>query len=250
MTGRNERDRRLSAEGEDRLFRERREAITEGDDAEAGGEESDHDNPKPGGAGAVDQTDEKQGGANSAADDGNRRGGGQAPGAREGGQVPDTHDLEGSAVLSLITMVWFVLFTAAMSEQLPVQTYLAWGGVGYVLLFALGFLVGRKEPGTESARPRPAVGFESRVTVLLIMFAFMFYAFIGGGDPRAGWGPPLVWVPAVLLPAFVVGGALDGALLGVIARGLPCRTPWHALHFIVSERRRGAGARQQRETSS
>ena len=250
MTGRNERDGRLSAEGEDRRRRELREAIVEGNDTEADSEEGEHDNLEPGGVGEVEPTTEHKGDANDAADDGNPRNSGQEPGSGEGGQVPDTHDLEISAFLSLFTMAWFLLFTVTMSEQLPAQTYLSWGGAGYVLLFALGFLLGRKEPMTERVRSLPAPGFESRVTVLLIMFAFMFYAFIGGGDPRAGWEPPLVWVPAVLLPAFVVGGALDGALLGVVARGLPRRTPWHALHFIVSERRRGAGARQQRETSS
>ena len=250
MTARNGKDRRLSAEGEDRLRRELREVIPERNDAEADSEEGEHDNPEPGGACEVEPTNEHKGDANDAADDGGRRNSGQEPGAGDDDQVPDTHDLEASAVLSLITMAWFLLFTVAMSEQLPALTYLAWGGAGYVLLFALGFLLVRKEPVAARVRPMPGAGFESRVTVLLIMFAFMFYALIGGGEPRAGWGPPLVWVPAVLLPAFVVGGALDGALLGLIARGLPRRTPWHALRFIVSARRRAAAEGTQQETGS
>ncbi len=174
-----------------------------------------------------------------------RRVRGQAPDAGEGGQVPDTHELECSAFLSLFTMAWLVLFTAAMSDQLPAAVYLAGGGVGYVLLFALGFLLCRDDPAAERERPVHVAGIESRMTVLLIVFAFLFHALFGGGDPRAGWEPPLLWAPALLLVAFVVGAAIDGALLGVIAQGLPQRTPWHALRFIVSERRRAA--RKQRE---
>ena len=76
----------------------------------------------------------------------------------------------------------------------------------------------------------------------------MFHGMAGGGDAgRAWWEPPVLWVPALLLPAVAVGGALDGELLGDFARGLSRRTPWHALRFIVSERRRAAAESRRQE---
>ncbi|MCY4607370.1 MAG: hypothetical protein OXD40_02055 [bacterium] len=165
--------------------------------------------------------------------------------------IPNAHDLECSAFLSFWMMLWLVLLTGAMSEQLAVGAYLVWAGVGYVPLFALGFLLGRREPVGDGDRSWHLVGFGCRMTVLLIAGGFMVQGLAGAGEEAwAGWEPPLLWVPALLLPAIAVGGGFDGALLGEIANGLPKRTPWHAVRFIVSERRRVAAGRRQRETKS
>ena len=95
----------------------------------------------------------------------------------------------------------------------------------------------------------PYLGFECRLAVLLIVFGFMFQDFMAGGShPRAAWEPPIVWVPAVLVPVIALGGGLEGTVLGEAAGGLARRTPWHALRFIVSERRRAAAARERQET--
>ena len=215
MTARNERARRLSAERE--------------------------------GRGGVEDLGEAE--RRRAKGDGRESGGGLDHDPAQG--FPDTHDLENSAVLSLFTAIWFVLLTFALSGRLPVGTYLVLAGLGYVSLFVFGFLLGRQGSAPDSDRAWVQAAFGCRLTVLLIMGGLMLHGMIGGGDAgRAWWEPPVLWVPAVLLPAIAVGGALDGDLLGQFARGLPRRAPWHALRFIVSARRRAVAERTQQETGS
>ena len=137
-----------------------------------------------------------------------------------------------------------------MYEQLPGRAYLVWGGVGYAMGFGIGFLMGRREPKTETAHRWRSSSFECRVAVFLIAGGLMWGGLMGEGEETwAGWAPPLVWVPGILWPAICAGGAIDGAMVAEIARGLPRRTLWHALRFIVSERRRAAGERKQKETT-
>ena len=250
MTARSGRDGHRSVEGERRRGPKDRgetECQGEGD----GGHEGGHEHPEPGRAAAGAAGPEDKEPENSEREGGDSWHGGQDEGDGGGDVIPDTHDLECSAFLSFWMMLWLVLLTGVMSEQLAVGAYLAWAVMSYVPVFALGFLLGRREPADDRGRGWELVGFGCRMTVLLIAGGFMVQGLVGAGDETwAGWEPPLVWVPALLLPTIAVGGGFDGALLGGIARGLPRRTPWHALHFIVSERRRAAAERTQQETKS
>ena len=248
MTGRNERDRRLSAEGEGRLgLEDLVEPIRQGDDA--GGHPRGNGNPPTGWAEAGEP-------AKACKEDRDSEGGGPdvhcGGDGEEGGGVsefPDTHDLADSVGLSLLMMGMFVLTTVAMYEQLPGRAYLVWGGMGYAMGFGTGFLVALQATATEVARWRRGAGFECRMAVFLIAGGLLFGGLVGGdAETWAEWKAPLVWVPGILWLAICVGGAIDGALLGEVARGLPRRTPWHALRLIVSERRRAAAARERQET--
>ena len=247
MTAQNERDRCRSAEGEGRLgledLGEAKRQEAKGDDEEGGDEHREPGATPPGSRAAAHKAPE----GNQGDDGGHRREGDE----RSCGPVrefPDTHDLESSAVLSLFTTICFLLLTIAMSGQLPAGTYLVMAGLGYVSLFVFGFLLGRQDPAPDGDRVWVQLVLGGRWTVLLLMGGFMLHGMVGSGEARsAWWEPPVLWVPAVLLPAIAVGGALDGELLGEIARGLRRRTPWRALHFIVSERRRVAAGRRQQE---
>lgn len=249
MTARNERGGRLSAEGGGRLLREHGDEI-EGQRGDGGGEEGSHDDPEhevaPGSAGtkdaadgAIDERDEEppdRGVAEIVA-------GGLCP-------LPNAHYLAGSAFLSLMAMLWFVLAALGMSRHLSLGSYVVWGGVGYVLPLALGFLLGRKNSVGDAAIRLPSMFLECRVAVLLIVGGFLVHdSLVGGAGSHAAREPPLVWVPSLLWPVIVLGGMLEGAVLGTIARGLPRRTPWHALRFIVAGRRRAAAERTQQETT-
>ena len=183
MTPGNGREVPPSAEGEGRLRRKVREVIDEGND----GEEAGNDYREPGAPPAGARTAEQKAPENCKGEDRGQHQEGDERGGGPSGEFPDTHDLASSAVLSLFTTVWFLLFTIAMSGQLPVETYLVMAGLGYAALFVFGFLLGRR----------------------------------------------------VLRSVRVV--------VGEIARGLPRRTPWHALRFLVSERRRAAAERTRHE---
>ena len=250
MTGRNERDRRLSAEGDGRLRREHRDEI-EGQRGGGGGEEGGHDDPEhevaAGSAGTEDA-------ANGAIDERDEETPDRDVAEIVAGQLcplPNAHCLAGSAFLSLIAMLWFVLAALGMSRYLSLGSYVVWGGAGYVLPLALGFLLGRKNSVGGAALRVPSMFLECRVAVLLIVGGFLVHgSLVGGEGSHAAWEPPLVWVPSLLWPVIVLGGMLEGAVLGTTARGLHRRTPWRALRFIVSERRRAAGERKQQETKS
>ena len=245
MMARNERGGWRSTEGEGRTGMKdhdgpkRQHAKGAG---EKGGDEDREPGSPPAGAWAAEQKAPE----NSLRDEGGQGRDGQQRVAGVGGGLPDTHDLSGSVGLSLTTIAWFLFFTIMMSEELPVGEYTVLAGLGYVSLFVLGFLLGRREPTADSDRMWVQVGFGCRMTVLLIMAGFMLHSLVGVGDePWGGWEPPTLWIPAILLPALAVGGGFDGELLGEIARGLARRTPWHAVGFIVSERRRGAAGRNR-----
>ena len=250
MTAPNERERRLSAVGEGRIGLEDL-GEAERQRAEGEGEEAGDEHREPGAAVAGSGTKALKAPEDNQGDDGGHRREGDE---RSGGPVqefPDTHDLESSAFLSLLTTICFLLLTIAMSGQLPAGTYLVMAGLAYVSLFVFGFLLGRQDPAPDGDRVWVQVVLGGRWMVLLIMGGFMLHGMVGSGEVRsAWWEPPVLWVPAVLLPAIAVGGALDGELLGEIARGLSRRTPWHALRFILSERRRAAAGRRQQEAKS
>ena len=246
MTARNGCDGPRSVEPAGRRRKDR--GVTEGQREGDGSHERGTEYPEPGGAVAAEH-------AKANKDDGNEEGGGpddhrgvqDLDGGPEGGG-PDTHVLECSAFLSLMMMVMFVIATLGMYEQLTGRAYLVWAGVGYAMGFGLGFLMSRQEPAADRVGARSGAALECRMAVWLIACGFIFSGFVGtGGEPWAGWEPPLLWMPAVLLPAIAVGGGFDGALLGEIASGLPRRTPWHALRFIVSERRRASAERKRQE---
>ena len=247
MTARNERDRRLSAEGDGRPgIKDRVESICQDDGG--GGDQCGEGDPAPGWPVSGNH-------AKAAEEAGDAEGGGPDIHCADTGlgsspvcELPDTHDLVDSVGLSLLMMGMFVLTTVAMYEQLPGRAYLVWGGVGYAMGFGIGFLLGRQEPAADAPRPRRSAGLECRMAVFLIAGGLLFGGLVGGGAETWGeWRPPLVWVPATLWLAIIAGGAIDGSLLGEFAGGLPRRTPWHALHFIISERRRAAAGRRQQE---
>ncbi len=216
MTARNGKDGTLSAEGEDRLRRELRHDIEHGQSGE--GCDGDAD---------VAQTVGCQ----------------DTP-------LPNAHYLAGSAFLTLVAMLWFVLAAVAMSARSSLSaTYLAWGAAGYVAPFAFGFLMGRRDAGRCGPGCMPWVFMESRMAVLLVVSGFMVHgAMAGGAAVREVWEPPLLWAPAILWPVIVVGGALEGIVLGGIAGALPRRALWHALRCVVSRGRRAAAVRTQRRT--
>ena len=250
MTARNGRGGPPSTEEDGRLRRQLRDAVAEGQGAEGGGDERGQEYPEPVDWPMDDKAKESEDTGDTGQGDGGACRRGQGLGGGAVGPVPDTHALEGSAFLTAMMMVWFVLFTIAMSGQLPWRAYLIAGGAGYAGFFAFGFMAQRWWPATMRDRERrpPAVGFEWRLAILAIMLGFMVQGFFGSGaDLRVEWEPPLLWVPAILMPAIAMGGAIEGALLGEIASGLPRRTPWHALCFIISTRRRSAAERNREE---
>ena len=239
MTARNGRGGPRSVEPAGRRPKDRGE--TEGQREGDGSHDRGHEYPGPGRTEAAElATADKDGGNDEGGGPDDHRGVQERVGGVEGGG-PDTHDLECSAFLSLMMMVMFVIATLGMYEQLPGRAYLVWAGGGYAIGFVLGFLLGRQGPDSDRPSSRGGAAFECRMAVLLTAGGLAFSGFLGSGEePWGGWEPPLLWVPAILLPAIGVGGGFDGALLGGIAGGLPRRTPWHALRFIVSERRRAA----------
>ena len=159
-------------------------------------------------------------------------------------QLPETHALEISAFMSFLMVLMFVLAVSGMSGQLPWRSYLIAGGVGYVFGFAAGFLAGRTDPvAMKACSGRVPFGVEFRAAIWAVMLGFMFQDLLEGGAEVRAAAMPLLWVPPLLLPAIIMGGAIDGLLLGGIASGLPRRTPWHALRQVVSAWRQEAGAR-------
>lgn len=213
---------------------------------EAGaGRQADHE---PRGAPAEDETTENESPEDNEGGVGDPCRGGLELGGGQGRPVPDTHEFRDSAGLTLTMTVMFLLSTAGMSEQLPWREYLIATGVGYAVSFTVGFMAERWWPAAARCRPprRPGAGSECRLAILFVVCGFMVHGLWGGGaHPGAGWEPPLLWVPAILIPVIGAGGTIDGALLGEIASGLRRRTPWHALRFVLLERRRLAVGRQK-----
>ena len=249
MTGRNERERRLSAEGDGRLGLEDLEEPAlhrEGDGGHDGGD----GDPPPGQpeSGEHLKQDESDGDGGTGGPDVNH--GIQEGVGRAVQEFPDTHDLVDSVGLSLLMMGMFVLTTVAMYEQLPWRTYIFWGGAGYTLGFGIGLLVGRREPKTETTHRWRSSSFECRMAVFLIAGGLLFGGLVGGdAETWAEWKAPLVWVPGILWPTICAGGAIDGAMVAEIGRCLPRRTLWHALRFIVSERRRAAAEKKRQKAT-
>ena len=145
-------------------------------------------------------------------------------------------------------VVMFLLSTVGMSDELPWREYLIAAGTGYAVSFTVGFMADRWWPAAARSRPPrlPGAGSECRMAILFVVCGLMVHGLWGGdAQPGAGWEPPPLWVPAILIPVIGFGGVIDGALLGETASGLPRRTPWHALRRVVSERRREAAGKEE-----
>ena len=248
MTARSGRGWRVSTEHDGRAGMkdlESAECQPAADGGREGGDEDPDPRPAPPAGAAKEAGDEDEESTHRAQEEISQ--GGQNCGASEIGQVPETHALEVSTFMSFLMMLMFVLATVWMSGQLPWRAYLIAGGVGYGFGFAAGFLAGRTDPMERGDRSgQVPFGVEFRMAIWAIMLGCMFHDFLeSGAGPRTEWEPPLLWVPPLLLPAIIMGGTIDGLLLGGIAGSLPRRTPWHALRFVFLERRRLAVGRQK-----
>ncbi|MDE0240667.1 MAG: hypothetical protein OXQ84_10795 [bacterium] len=168
-------------------------------------------------------------------------GGGGEDGDEKADPASNAHDFVISLALTLTTVGMFLGFTMTMSGWLPWRAYLMRAGALYVVGIGGGFMLGLWLTAAVRDWSQPAmVGFACRATLLLIAFGFLSHATMEAArEPdELWWTLPLLWAPAILLPAIGLGAVIDGALLGAIASGLPRRTPWHALRFVVCEYRR------------
>ena len=173
----------------------------------------------------------------------------QGHGGGEVGPASNAHALAISLVFTAFTVVMFLGITNAVAEWLPWRAYLMRAGAVYGLGFAGGFLTGLwlTAPMRDWSRP-VRVGFECRAALLLIALGFLGHATVEvAAGPDGRWSAvPLLWAPAILVPAIGLGAVVEGILLGEIASGLPRRTPWHALRALVSDRLRRASARKRK----
>ena len=220
-----------------------------GHPASDGGDEKGHEDPNEDREPvAASEAGTQQGRGEGERDDGDIGCGCQGLGVEQVGPASNAHDLAISLVFTVFTVVMFLGFTNAVAEWLPWRAYLMRAGTVYGLGFASGFLTGLWLTAAVRDWSRPMrVGFECRAALLLIAFGFLGHATVevtAGPDGR--WSAvPLLWAPAILVPAIGLGAVVEGILLGEIASVLPRRTPWHALRCAVSAWRREAAGRKK-----